>query len=486
MKIKLIALSAAVCLASNLALASNDNAKIKSIEKQLRTLKVQVGQIKNDQDKKAFQRQINNLQQEVDQLKANRGTMKQPRRHLMDYPYGPAVIASPYLGTRAAYDASDLITNTPDINEDLMLLKGRQQRAAYLAKTGQKAPEHPLLEISGYVEGQANTGNDYTGHSTNDIDLTGAEIKLLPEINQWAMGYLVISYDNNVLKRPYSLDRTNNSRLYLSRGFLTIGKLNASPFYGTIGQIYLPFGSYNSYMITDPFTKTIGRAKQRPILLGFSKNNFHTEVYGFKGDSYTGSGKTVNNWGANIFYKADIDKFGAALGAGYIQNIADSDGMQNTYVSSGFKGFGKNEQLFHQVPAADINADFSYGPFDLIGDYIGSLRSFDMRDLSFNNKGAKVSALQTELDYKLRVFDKPATLAAGYQQSWEALGLNIPEHAFLFTAGISLLKDTIEKLEYRHDINYKSHDSSNGVSPASVGNDHRSRDVVTFSMDYYF
>jgi hypothetical protein len=489
MRIKLILLGAAICLVSNLALARTQAADIKSIQKQLQALKVQVKQIKTEQDKKSLQQQIRRLEKQIDQLKANRGVNYQGRP---DYPYGPAIITSPYLGTRAAFDASDLITNTPDINEDLMLLQGRQKRTAFLRKTGRKMPEHPLLEISGYVEGQASTGNDYTGHPTNDIDLSGAELKILGEISPWATTYLVASYDNDVLKRPYSMQRVNNSRIYLSRAFLTVGNLDKAPVYGSIGQFYVPFGSYDSYMITDPFTKSIAITKQRPVLLGFSKCNFHTEAYAFKGDSYTGHNKTINNWGANLGYKIDVNKFNGEFGAGYIDNIADSDGMQNTYTPKGtFRGFGKEsttEKLQHQVPAADVNVDVGYGSLSLVGEYITALRSFSKNDLMFNHKGAKISALQTELNYKLQAWNKPVTFAAGYQQSWEALGLNIPEYSWLAAAGISLWKDTIEKLEYRHDINYKSGDTvtAKNVSQYPAGGKHRDINVVTFTMDFYF
>ena len=61
------------------------------------------------------------------------------------------------------------------------------------------------------------------------------------------------------------------------------------PLYLTAGQFYMPFGRYSSAMVSDPYTKVLGRTLARGIELGYtqqSTNSFHAEVYGFQGEKW--------------------------------------------------------------------------------------------------------------------------------------------------------------------------------------------------------
>ncbi|KPJ67282.1 MAG: hypothetical protein AMJ43_05320 [Coxiella sp. DG_40] len=459
MKIKLLLLTIVIYLICNSALAYSHD-KQKNLEQRIKALEIQIKQLKKGKSLPTSQ----------------------------TYPYSPAVIASPYIGVRSAYDASDLITNFPTINEDLILLKQRQQWENYLKSTKQTIPTRPLIELSGFVEGQVLAGNkDYGDATTSDIDLSAAELDVLGEISSWATAYMTIDYDNS----PF-IPRYANSNVYLNRAFLTVGNLDKFPIYGTLGQIYIPFGAYNNYMITDPITKVMARTRQRAIVLGFSKSEAYASIYAFKGDSYSDSEKAINNGGINFGYKSKFQKTTTLdFGAGYINNIADSQGMQQTGAKNGFKGFSqqkKYEHLQHLVPAVDLHANLGHGPYNLAVEYIAALRKFSTCDLTFNNKGTQVSALDVQGNYSFHVINKPATLSAGYQQSWKALALNLPEHTIVASAGISLFRDTIEKIEYRHDINYKSSDNASGSSEAAYypQNAHRARNVVIGQVDFYF
>ncbi len=135
-----------------------------------------------------------------------------------------------------------------------------------------------------------------------------------------------------------------------------------------------------------------------------------------------------------------------------------------------------------------MHANLGHGPYNLAAEYIAALRKFSTSDLTFNNKGAQTSALDIQGNYSFHVVNKPATLSAGYQQSWKALALNLPEHTVVASAGISLFRDTIEKIEYRHDINYKSSDNASGGNESKYypENAHRARNVVIGQVDFYF
>ena len=50
------------------------------------------------------------------------------------------------------------------------------------------------------------------------------------------------------------------------------------------------------------------------------------------------------------------------------------------------------------------------------------------------------------------------------------MALNLPEQRLAGVFNISLWQDTIESLEYRHDINYNKNQYANGASPTGVTN----------------
>ncbi|MCK4870462.1 MAG: LbtU family siderophore porin [Gammaproteobacteria bacterium] len=473
---KIIAIIAAASITSPIFAATATNAQVQKLAARTQYL----------------EKQVQILEQEIHSIRGAK--MPPPSKHSMHHKrrlfnYGSAVTVSPYVGVRAAYDASDLITNLPSMNEDLVILRQRQQLENHIYARGGKHPDRPLVEISGHVEGQVWSKSGYDTPNKSDVDLSGAEIDLLSEITHWATAYLSLSY-NKYPPGTGSGARTTNSNVQVSRAFATIGDLNRVPAYVTIGQIYVPFGLYANFMTTDPLTLTLGRAKQRAILLGLAKYGFYGSVYGFRGDSHTTSRGTINNWGVNAGYGRQIKRVHIDVGAGYIGNIADSAGVQGTgsLMTNAFTGLGYNgnEVIRHRVPGFDVHAEAKTGPFTFLSEYIGTTRAFDSADFNFNGKGARLSAVDFEGAYKFRFHSKPIVLSVGYGRSWQALMLNMPKQSYMARAAISIFKDTIESIEYRHDVNYRNSDSYSFGGNTINGTSNRQRNLVTFQIGVYF
>ena len=170
------------------------------------------------------------------------------------------------------FNLSNLITNWGgETNTNLTILKHRQIENNEIALKNLAPQDHPVIELSGYVEGEASVGRNIINKNVSDINLSGVELDTLAEISQWTTAYVVLKYDDSAPSTGY---RASNSNVYVDKAFLTVGDLNKFPVYASIGQMYVPFGEYSNYMITDPITKTIGRTKERAILLGFSNSFF--------------------------------------------------------------------------------------------------------------------------------------------------------------------------------------------------------------------
>jgi hypothetical protein len=424
-----------------------------------------------------------------------------PKNLLLLAALGSTVTTSPFLGLRSAFDASDLIVNLPTMNEDLRFLKEEVLIEKKLKDYCIELPDRPIIELGGKIEGIFFAQDDWKfGPTVTDIDIGSARLDVLVRVCKFVHAFMAFSMDpstfnllNNAnldIQLTGSGSRIFNSRVFISRSFVTVGNLDCSPLYLTVGQMFVPFGRYASNMVTSVLTLQLARINERALLLGYYKNGFYASVYGFKGPS-TVSGPGVNAGGVNIGYEKKWAKNSLNIGAGYVGNIADATGFQVTGNSVGFPGFALhkgNEFLERRVPAADVHAEISVGKFTVFAEYVAALSRFDILDLRFNCLGAKPTASNFELAYNFKMATCPASLAVGYGETTEALALGLARSSFITTFNISIWKNTIESLEYRHDTNYNSHDFCGGASchPDCLPSVGGSRNTYTAQLGVYF
>lgn len=403
---------------------------------------------------------------------------------------GPAIVSSPYIGEYSQYNASDLVVNFPSVNLDLQILKQRNQMNAYY-KDHNVPPPDSLIDLSGRVEGQVVSTRPYTGNHTSNIDLSGAEIDIAAMVNRWSMGYLAMVYDNS--RPPNGESRFSNSRLFIDKGFVTFGDLGQEPIYATIGQFFVPFGQYSTSMISDPLTKQIGRIKARALQFGYTKQfaavNLNAAVYAFRGDSKTSQNSSkINNYGANLDYIINQENWSGDLAVGYVMNIADSLGMQNNGASTGYSGLDSgNNVLNYRVPGLDIHGRINVGSVSLVAEYVTATKPFSPDNLTYNNNGAKPQAIHIEGVYEFSMWGKPSLVAVGYDTTKDALALLLPKQRYVATFSTSVWKDTIQSLEFRHDINYGVGNTAAGqrfaISPSGLGH---TSNTVTLQVGVFF
>lgn len=406
-----------------------------------------------------------------------------------------SVITSPYLGLRSSYDASDLIVNLPSMNEDLVLLLQRKDMEKQAQAVGLPYGDRPLIMVSGDLLPQFIFGNNYQKSSISQVTLSGAELDIQAISSRWAAGFLALNYDNSTpTATGLNVSSVNNSRVYVSRGFVTVGDLNVFPTYLTAGQMYAPFGIYSNSLVTSPLTQAIGRALIRSAMLGYAQNGVYAEAYAYNGDTYVNSRRNINEGGFNGGYKHSNEDWTYDFGAGYISNMADAQGAQsNSITSSGqFQGFGEAsaaERIQHRVPGGDVHTEIRYKNWNFNAEYVGAFEAYSTADMTYNTGGAKPQASHLELDYNRLFLNRPWTFAVAYDHSWEALAYNIAEQSYFGVVSVSIWKDTIESIEFRHDINYPSTASAIGSAANSataitpLGN---SRNTITMQLGFYF
>lgn len=485
----------------------------KDIKEELLSLKKEVAQLKTQINETSIHHVKKIKQQKI--TKDHRGvkvsTVKNIGMLAHETPYFPIdfdvpgqafVSSGPYLGIPLQYSGGNLIINNPTIDQDVSLLTMRKNIYHRLSELGiEKGTEHAHVLLSGIIEAQGmykNIGNS-AAPSSSDIDLTGAGLDayIIGPTN-WVSALLSLSYDNDLGTNTGSLNnnsRVQNSRFFVNQAFITIGDFRFSPFYATIGQFYVPFGAYSSNMVSSPLTKLMAKTKARALTLGYrpqSDNSLFAAAYVFKGDSHVTATNKISNGGINMGYHFLNDHFSGMIGGGVIANIADSLGMQNTGNAPLFGGFGSstagNELIVHRVPAYNLRGLISLGKHvDLLGEYITASTRFSPNDLTMNAHGAKPRALNVEGAYTFTDWARPTSFALGYGMTKDALALGLPAQRYSFVVNTSIWKETLQSIEFRRDLNYRTSSSATGslISPAINGTG-KPNNMVTAQFDFYF
>jgi len=82
--------------------------------------------------------------------------------------------------------------------------------------------------------------------------------------------------------------------------YAKFGSEETSPLYITAGQIYVPFGAYETNMVSEPLTLELGETRETSLQVGFVKGDFAGSVYAFNGDNEKNGDSKIKSWGANL------------------------------------------------------------------------------------------------------------------------------------------------------------------------------------------
>ncbi len=408
---------------------------------------------------------------------------------ILTYIAGTPVVTSPYLGQRPAFDGSDLVIAMSKINQDLRIMEQRDMIEQEYVKEGYPMPNTPILMLSGTLQPLFTYGNSFQTHSAQgNMTLDTAELDTTAIVNPWVEGLASFIYSN--APPAQGGDVTSNSSVSVDKAFVNIGNLSKTPFYLTAGQVYVPFGQYSSYMVSGPLTAVLGKTQIRAAMVGYAPvedNGFFGTLYAYNSDT------TLNSTGAgggNLVYQYGNEDTNGNLGVSLTSNIGDATGMQSTGASSGqFGGFGADSSTEEvaQTPGYDIHGVFNTGAYSFIGEFVSAMKPFADSAMSYNGEGAQPMALQAEGAYTFKFFHKPAALALGYGWSGQSLALQIPEQRFSATLNVSWWRDTVESLEYRHDMDYSTSDYASGIgATTNTTGTGRSADTVSALLAIYF
>jgi len=305
------------------------------------------------------------------------------------------------------------------------------------------------VKISGLMQIDANFGKDYNDNSVNDIILRKIELGLDSQINDRTAMHILLEHEDGMS----GMDVTEgNITLDLTKGW-----------YFTGGRMVVPFGIFETNMISDTLTKSLGEAHEDALQIGYSgEEGFYGSLYVFNGDTIETStlnkgDDTAEHFGANIGYLFKSGEMTLDVGADYASNIADADSVFDTLSANNVIS------LDSYISGIALHGVYSNGPWSAIVEYVMADK-FQTTELAFNGQGAEPSAANIEAAYS---FDW-GTLALSYQTTDETQALGLPENRILVGVSKNLFENTTLKVEYAKDDDYSTTDGGSGNDASNL------------------
>lgn len=325
-----------------------------------------------------------------------------------------------------------------------------------------------IITVSGVVEIEAGASSGYDGTDSSDITLSTMELGIDAELNDWVSGSVVLLWEEDDTE-PVDLDQA----------IVTLGNTEQAPYYLSAGKMYIPFGYYETNMISDPLTLEIGETGQTTVRVGYENQGFQGSVYSYKGDIIRrGDDDTINCYGANMGYSFKKDSLAIGLGAGITSNILESDGLGDAFEEareefvSNAGGADPVFELDEFVVGYSVNAMVQFGSATFMGEYVGAADDPEY----YTNDGAGTEARITleapaayhvEGAYAFELAEKEMVAAITWQGTVGLAG-TFPETRLGAALGVTLIEGVGLAAEYIMDDDYSVSDGGTGKDETAV------------------
>ncbi|BBO78594.1 hypothetical protein DSCW_60110 [Desulfosarcina widdelii] len=294
-----------------------------------------------------------------------------------------------------------------------------------------------LIELeAGYVSTDPAVG-DSTDES--DIAVSSVELGINAKVVKHVFGHVLFKYEDD-------------EDVFVDEATITFSGEDVVPAYLTAGKMYVPFGNFETHMISDPLTQTIAETRESAIQVGMETGGFYGSAFIFNGDvDEAGEDDNhIDNFGANAGYTMETDTFTIYTGISYINNLVDADNWGDVIDEEGLT-------LDEYAAGVGTYAIVGVGPITFIGEYITALddiKWIDGTDARINE--GEISAWNLEVGYAFAIGEREAAAAVALQGTDNAQN-RLPETRYLGTFGLEIFKYTNLAVEYSHS-EYENND----------------------------
>ncbi len=310
------------------------------------------------------------------------------------------------------------------------------------------------ISLSGVIEVEAGfehlefDDSDADDEDSSDLTLATAELGIDAEISDYVSGFMLFLYEDG-------------EDLAVDEVFLTLSGGDHLPLYLKAGEFYVPFGSFETNMISDPLTLEIGETHETSLEVGYEMAGFYCSAYIFNGDvDEDDEDNDIDNFGLSAGYGMETDAMSLNVGIGYINNLFDSDGLGDILEGWMDEGeFGLDEY----VGGVALHAVLNFGPLTVIGEYVGATDDPEWSYAAGTMEGGdKPSAWNAEVGYTFEIAGKETVVGLACQGT-DNMENELPETRVMGVIGVGILENTSLAFEYFHD-EFESDDEADVVT----------------------
>ena len=359
------------------------------------------------------------------------------------------------------------------------------------------------IEITGLVEVEGSYHDPYEGDSETDAVVATVELGVAARIHDWVSGEILFLFEED----------ENDDNIDIDIATLTIAPPDG-PWAITAGRTYLPFGVFETNMISDPLTLEFGETRDTAFMFSVEGENLYGSAFVYNGENSEDGDDRLDNLGVAIGYAMENGGMEFGLDVAYVDDIGDTDSLQDAVggnlAASGLATVDDTvdrscmgdpattigsvldcateiaEEIIklaeQEIPATytdkvsgvAASARFRYGDVALMAEYLAATERFQADalayggalvdaggEMEYRNRGAKPSSWMIEAGYDFMVGDRAANIALGIQGTDDALGLELPKTRFMIGGSIELMERIALGIEWAHDEDYDADDGSN-------------------------
>lgn len=295
------------------------------------------------------------------------------------------------------------------------------------------------VKISGLVEAEAGIiDDDFSGTEQDHAGVT-VELGVEAAVSDYSSAQVLFLYEDG------------DEGLLVDEAFIRLGKLEKTPLHLTGGRFYVPFGNFETQMISDPLTLEIGEAGEEAVLAGFEAAGLYASVYAFNGDTDDGNSDVVEHFGANAGFAFESDAVNFDVGGGWISSIRDTDGLTDALG-------GGPVLVAEYIDGYAAHLVGRFGPVVLIGEYVGA-----GDDLNGAGSNSRISAYNVEAGLLFPLAGRSVSIGGGYQETDEALWAGFAKKRMAATLAVEIMDGTTLALEGLNEEDYEVADGGSGT-----------------------
>ena len=291
------------------------------------------------------------------------------------------------------------------------------------------------MEVGGVVEVEAVYESPGEGKSSTNADVATVELGAAVQVHDWAGAEVVLLYDDE-------------EDLNVDAATLTVGPPDG-PWSFTAGQYTLPFGTYETSLVSDPVTLEIGETGETALELGFEFDGFGASAFAFNGGLDRGGDDRISGFGAAAGYAMESEDSAFGVNVSWINDLGESDAIEEIL---------GDEIGDRRVAGWTASGFASFGAATFSGEYLAAASEF--RDEAI--AGAEPAGWSLEAAWDFEIGGKEATVAASWQRTEDAVLLELPETRWLVGLSVGLVDGVALGFEWKRDTSYDEAEGGDG------------------------